>query len=267
MASVSEHVVSSRTDGMSVRGHVRGSDGSPIPEAALTLIDSSGRQIGRDTSDRDGAYLLAVPGPGTYVLITSAGAHQPEASTVTVGGAPAVVDVVLAGTSSLTGTVVVAGTGAPVSGATATLVDERGEVLGARITGTDGRYLFGELVAGTYTLVVKAEAFQPAALAVSVPGTGERQQDVEVSGGSRLRGVARVVDGRVVPDARITLLDQAGNVIGIATTDDAGEYGFADLPEGDYTVIASGYPPVATALRVTAGEYGRHDSRLGYPDA
>lgn len=267
MASLSEEFVPSRTDGMSVRGHVRGSDGGPIADAALTLIDSGGRQLGRDTSDRDGAYLLSVPGPGTYVLIVSAGAHQPEASTVTVGGTPAVVDVVLSGTSSLAGIVRMAGGGAPVNGATVTLVDGRGEVFTARTTGTDGRYLFDDLVAGTYTLVVRVEACQPVAVAVSVPDTGQRQQDVEVSGGSRLHGVARSVDGRPVPDARVTLLDHAGDVVGVATTDDAGEYGFADLPEGDYTVIASGYPPVAATLRVTGGEYGRHDPRLGHPDA
>jgi hypothetical protein len=70
-----------------------------------------------------------------------------------------------------------------------------------------------------------------------------------------------------VPDARITLLDGAGNVIGLTTTGDDGEYSFDDLPEGDYTVIASGYPPVASTLRVVGGEFGQHDVRLGHPQA
>jgi uncharacterized protein YfaS (alpha-2-macroglobulin family) len=202
------------------------------------------------------------------VLIAAAGAHQPEATVVSVGTVPVPVDVVLTGTSSLTGVVTVAGKGVPVTNATVTLADSAGEVIGARTTDTDGRFLFDELVAGMYTLVVSAEAYTPAATSVSVPGTGQCQQDVALTGGSRLRGVATVGDaGRVVPDARITLLDKGGNVVGVATTDDAGEYAFSDLPEGDYTVIASGYPPVASTLRVSSGEHGQHNVRLGHPEA
>jgi hypothetical protein len=267
MASVSEGFVSAHTEGLPIYGHVRRSDGSAIADAALTLIDPSGRQVGRGVSDVDGGYQLAAPGAGTYVLIASASAHQPQASAVPVGGGPVSLDVVLSGTSGLTGTVTVAGQGTPVTGATATLADDRGEVVGARPTGADGRYAFGELVAGTYTLVVSSDGYQPAALSVSVPGTGEFTQDVELIGGSKLRGVATVGDGRVVPDARITLLDRAGNVVAVTTTDGSGEYGFTDLPEGDYTVIASGYPPVASTLRVHGGEFSSHDVHLGHPNA
>jgi EmrB/QacA subfamily drug resistance transporter len=267
MASVSEGYVQAPTDGTPIHGHVRRSDGHAIVEAALTLIDPSGRQVGRGVSGGDGGYRLAAPAPGTYVLIASAPAHQPQAAAVPVGGVPVSLDVVLTGTSGLAGTVVSVGTGAPIAGGTATLADERGEVVGSLPTGSDGRYAFGELVAGHYTLVVSADGYQPAALSVSVPGTGECVQDVALVGGSRLRGTATSGDGRPVPDARITLLDRAGNVVGMTTTDPTGEYGFSDLPEGEYTVIASGYPPVASTLRVDGGEYGEHDVRLGHPQA
>jgi EmrB/QacA subfamily drug resistance transporter len=267
MASATEDFVPYQPEGPGVHGWVRRSDGSGIVGAALTLIDTGGRQIGRNVSGSDGGFDLPVPEPGSYVLIAAAGAHQPQATVVSVGGAPVPVDVVLTGTSSLTGVVTVAGKGVPVAAATATLADSSGEVISAHTTGPDGRYMFDELVAGMYTLVVSAEAYQPTAIGVSVPGTGQCQQDVALVGGSRLRGVATVGDGRAVPDARITLLDRTGNVVAMATTDEAGEYAFSDLPEGDYTVIASGYPPVASTLRVNGGEHGQHDVRLGHPEA
>jgi uncharacterized protein YfaS (alpha-2-macroglobulin family) len=201
------------------------------------------------------------------VLIASAGAHQPQASVVSVNGSPVAVDVVLTGTSSLAGVVTVAGKGTPVPGALATLADERGDVVGARATDDSGSYLFDELVAGNYTLVISAEGYRPVATGVAVPGTGQHRQDIQLAGGSRLRGVATVGDGRAVPDARITLLDRAGNVVAMTTTDESGEYAFSDLPEGDYTVIASGYPPVASTLRMVGGEHGQHDVRLGHPEA
>ncbi|HEX9335650.1 MAG TPA: MFS transporter, partial [Pseudonocardiaceae bacterium] len=52
--------VSSDTDG-AVHGRVRRSDGTGIAGAALTLIDSAGRQIGRDVSGSDGEYHLPAP--------------------------------------------------------------------------------------------------------------------------------------------------------------------------------------------------------------
>jgi EmrB/QacA subfamily drug resistance transporter len=251
--------------GASISGHVRRSDGHAIADSALTLIDMAGRQVGRNSSAADGGFHIAVPGPGAYVLIASAGAHQPQASTVTVGAGAVTVDVVLTGTSSLSGSVSIAGRGTPVAGAAATLADGHGEVVSSTLTDALGAYVFGELVGGSYTLVISAEGFQPIAQSVTVESTGVTTQDVQLAGGSHLRGVARVADGRPVPDARVTLLDGAGNVVGMATTNDDGEYGFDDLPEGDYTVIASGYPPVASTLRVVGGEFGQHDVRLGHP--
>jgi EmrB/QacA subfamily drug resistance transporter len=267
MASATDEFVPYQQEGPDVHGWVRRADGSGIVGAALTLIDSGGRQIGRNVSGSDGGFDLPVPEPGSYVLIASAAAHQPQATVVLVGDAPVPVDVVLTGTSSLAGTVTAAGRGVPVAAATATLADSAGEVVGSHTTGDDGTFLFDELVAGAYTLVVSAEAYQPAAIGVTVPGTGRCQQDVALAGGSRLRGLATVGDGRGVPDARITLLDKVGNVVAMTTTDDTGEYAFSDLPEGDYTVIASGYPPVASTLRVNGGDQGQHDVRLGHPEA
>jgi EmrB/QacA subfamily drug resistance transporter len=267
MASATDEFVPHQHNGPGVHGWVRRSDGSGIVGAALTLIDSGGRQVGRNVSGSDGGFDLPVPEPGSYVLIASAGAHQPQATVVAVGVAPVPVDVVLTGTSSLAGTVTVAGGGNPVDGATATLADGAGEVVAARTTDAEGRFLFDELVAGLYTLVVSAAGHRPVAVGVMVPGTGQVSQDVTLTGGSRLRGTATVADGRIVPDARVTLLDQAGTVVAVTTTDEQGEYAFSDLAEGDYTVIASGYPPVASALRVHGGEHGKHDVRLGHPEA
>jgi uncharacterized protein YfaS (alpha-2-macroglobulin family) len=59
-------------------------------------------------------------------------------------------------------------TGIALPGATATLTDDRGEVVGSAHTGADGRYVFSDLLAGQHTLVVRADAYRRVALAVSV---------------------------------------------------------------------------------------------------
>jgi uncharacterized membrane protein YccC len=67
-----------------VRGTVRDADHAGVGCAVLTLIDIRGRQVSRAVARRDGGYRLDAPAAGTYVLITSARAHRPAASTVTV---------------------------------------------------------------------------------------------------------------------------------------------------------------------------------------
>ncbi|TCP50821.1 EmrB/QacA subfamily drug resistance transporter [Tamaricihabitans halophyticus] len=253
--------------GAVIWGTVRQGDGSAVADTALTLIDPRGRQVGRGRSGIDGVFRLVAPGPGSYVLIGAAEAHQPEAYTVTVDNQPVELALVLTGTSSLGGAVTTEDTGQAVAGATVTLTDGRGEVISAEQTDVAGNYRFAELVAGAYTLVVSAAGHRPSAVAVTVPGSGATRQDVRLTGGAQLHGVARTGSAdRAVADARITLLDANGNVMGVTITGPSGEYRFTDLPEGDYTVIASGYPPVASALRVEPGQDGEHDVRLGYPE-
>ncbi|WP_030900462.1 MFS transporter [Streptomyces sp. NRRL F-5126] len=251
--------------GVAVCGTVQHYDGTVVPRAALTLIDVQGRQIGRGASSEEGRYALTVPGAGSYVMIAAAGGHQPQAVTVTVGDRPVDLDVVLGGAGRLAGAVVTAD-GTPVRDAAVTLTDVRGEVVASTRSGREGMYVIGELVAGEYTLAASAPAFRPAALPVSVQSSRETRQDVELAGGAVLRGTVRAAGGRAVEDARVTLLDAAGNVVDTLTTGPDGTFRFVDLSSGEYTVIAAGYPPVATVLQVAGGGRTERDLQLGHED-
>ncbi|MEU7382704.1 MFS transporter [Streptomyces sp. NPDC042207] len=251
--------------GVPVCGTVQHPDGTVVPRAALTLIDVAGQQIGRGASGDDGRYALSTPGTGSYVLIAAAGGHQPQAVSVTVGERPVELDVVLGGAGRLTGTVRTAD-GSPVRDATVTLTNVHGEVVASTRSGREGGYAITELVAGEYTLAASAPAFRPAALPVSVQAARETRQDVELAGGAVLRGTVRAGGGRPVEDARVTLLDAAGNVVDTLTTGPDGTFRFVDLSSGEYTVIAAGYPPVATVLQVAGGGRTERDLQLGHED-
>ena len=163
----------------------------------------------------------------------------------------------LPGASQLAGTVRAAGTGGPLAGVTVTLANTRGEVVAARSTDAHGRYLITDLAPGRYALALSAPAYQPAALPVTVADGDATTQDAELRSGARVRGTARTTAGDAIPDARVMLLDSDGNVAGLARTGADGRYSFENLPEGDYTVVASGYPPgrqpAAGLLRRSAG--------------
>jgi len=253
--------------GPPVQGHVRQADGTPVSGATVTLIDMSGRQAGRSRTGPDGSYQVRVPRQGMYTLIAMGDAHQPQAAAVYLGGGPVEHDVLLAGAARLAGTVRAFGTGTPIPGATIALADSRGEVMSARSTDDAGRYLFEELAAGRYTLAVNAPSYQPSALPVTVTDGAQATVDAELHGRARVEGTARSTHGTAVPDARVMLMDSDGNVAAVTTTGPDGRYALENLPESDYTVIASGYPPVASTLRITPGQPHFHDVHLGYQEA
>ncbi|WP_210584874.1 MFS transporter [Streptomyces sp. GESEQ-35] len=259
------HARSPYAAGIPVCGTVQHPDGTVVPRAALTLIDVSGQQIGRGASGEDGRYALSTPGSGSYVLIAAAGGHQPQAVSVTVGERPVDLDVVLGGAGRLAGSVLTAD-GTPVRDATVTLTNVHGEVVASTRSGREGGYVIGELVAGEYTLAASAPAFRPTALPVTVQAARETRQDIELAGGAVLRGTVRASGGRPVEDARVTLLDAAGNVVDTLTTGSDGTFRFVDLSSGEYTVIAAGYPPVATVLQMAGGGRTERDLQLGHED-
>ncbi|MFG2621793.1 MFS transporter [Streptomyces sp. NPDC048507] len=250
--------------GTPVLGHVRGAENAPVPQAAVTLISLAGRQLGRSVAQADGSYALRAPGTGSYVLIASADGFQPQASTIVVDGESLAYDILLSGTSGLTVLVRAAGTGAPVEEAMVIVTDVRGDVLATATTGPQGECAFADLVPGSVTVAVNAPAHRPAALPVEVGGAGVTRVEVELSAGARVQGVVRAPAGPL-GDARVTLVDAAGNVVGTARTGPDGAYAFADLGGGQYTVIATGYPPVATTLTLDGPGTDGHDIALAHP--
>ncbi|GAA4984315.1 MFS transporter [Streptomyces hyderabadensis] len=250
--------------GIAVRGFVRGAESAPVPQAAVTLISLAGRQLGRSVAQADGSYAVDAPSAGSYVLIASADGFQPQASTIVVNDEPVAYDILLSGTSGLTGLVRAMESGTPVKDAMVIVTDVRGDLLASATTGEQGEFAFTELVPGTVTVAVNAAGYRPRALPLEVGGTGVTRVEVDLQAGAQVQGVVRAPHGPLA-DARVTLVDAAGNVIGTATTGADGAYAFTDLDAGEYTVIATGYPPVATALTVAGPGTDGHDIELAHP--
>ncbi|MFC8819808.1 MFS transporter [Streptomyces rochei] len=250
--------------GVPVRGFVRGAESAPVPQAAVTLISLGGRQLGRSVAQADGSYAVDAPGAGSYVLIASADGFQPQASTIVVNDEPVAYDILLSGTSGLTGLVRAVESGLPVKDAMVIVTDVRGDLLATAATGEAGDFAFTELVPGTVTVAVNAAGYRPRALPVEVGGAGVTRVEVDLQAGAQVQGVVRAPHGPLA-DARVTLVDAAGNVVGTATTGADGAYAFTDLDAGEYTVIATGYPPVATSLTVAGPGADGHDIELAHP--
>jgi EmrB/QacA subfamily drug resistance transporter len=156
--------------------------------------------------------------------------------------------------------------GSPVSGAVVTLVDALGRQAGRAGSGPDGAYQMRPAGPGNYTLVAMAEALQPQAVGVRVDGRPVRTDLMLTGVAARLEGVAHTATGAVVSDTRVVLVDGNGRTVSATTTGPDGRYSVENLPLGSYTVIASGYPPAASRIHVTAGQPVSHDVQLGQPE-
>ncbi|MFF0220742.1 MMPL family transporter [Streptomyces sp. NPDC004629] len=79
-----------------VHGFIRSVDGDPVQGATVTLMSKGGRQLDRVDSLADGSYIVAVPGPGTYLLAATSASYGTRARHVVVDGGPLVYDLELA---------------------------------------------------------------------------------------------------------------------------------------------------------------------------
>ncbi|MGA5893927.1 MFS transporter [Streptomyces venetus] len=249
--------------GTPVRGRVLGAERAPVAGAAVTLISLGGKQLGRAVSRDDGSYGVDAPGAGSYVLIASSEGYQPQASTIVVAGEPLAYDVLLSGTSGLAGVVRCADSGTPVAEAVVIVTDVRGEVLATGRTDVLGEFTVTDLVPGPVTLAVSSPKHRPLAQVVEVGGAGTTRVELELRPGAQVRGTVRG-GGAPLSDARVTLVDAAGNVVATTRTGLDGAYAFSDLDTGAYTVIATGYPPQAAPVTVPGAGVDGHDIELAH---
>ncbi|HTI23919.1 MAG TPA: carboxypeptidase-like regulatory domain-containing protein, partial [Kutzneria sp.] len=142
--------------------------------------------------------------------------------------------------------------GSGVGGAVVTVTAADGSQVDRVPVDGDGRYLLNDLRNGTYTLIVTAVGYRPAAGTVvikDVPGA----QDFELAGGGLVSGMVRS-DGIPVPLAAIVASDVDGHILAQVAADEAGRYRIEGLPDGDtvLTASASGYEPTAEPVGVSA---------------
>jgi hypothetical protein len=132
------------------------------------------------------------------------------------------------------------------------------------VSDAGGRYHLTGVPDGSYTLTAASPGHQPVAASVRLELGTTVERDLQLPHRSRLVGtVVAASSGRVVAEAMATLVDHTGTVVGSTVTGVDGTFVFEDLPEGTYTLTASGYAPVAQVVHVAAGGQTTTSVELG----
>jgi hypothetical protein len=119
-------------------GRVLQTTGAPMPQAVVTAVRLSGEPIDWSRADNQGAFSLALPGLGRYLVIVNADGWTPRSEVVEFSDPRAHHRVLLTEPLMLTGRVTRGESG--LAGALVTLSATTGEFLAATKTDEDGRY-------------------------------------------------------------------------------------------------------------------------------
>ncbi|MEV7465719.1 MFS transporter [Streptomyces kronopolitis] len=249
-------------------GRVADASGAPVPGASVTLIDRQGRQAGVTAAGADGRYALDAPTAGTYVLTAAAPGHTPHAASATSHGAQARrrVDLILAATGRLHGTLSGGPDGNALDGGSIVVTDARGEVVARTLSDAEGGWEVTQLPPGSYTLVLGAPGHRPQARALELSGSAPERQDARLQPAAAVRGTVRGPGGEPLADAAVTLVED-GTVAGHTVTGPDGVFAFAELSGSHYTLTAAGYPPHAAPISLAGGADESLDLELTQPSS
>lgn len=245
-----------------LNGTVTDTNGSGVSSVQVRVLQNS-TVIGTTTTGSQGTYSLSDLAAGTYaVQFSKSGYTTAQVSGVQItAGASRTVDVQLdttgAGSGTLSGTVVDP-QGRPVQSAVVTLAGGGGEF--NTTTDADGLFQFANLVpASNYTLTVTASGYiTDTRRNVVVTSTNNVNLTIQLaqesSAGGSLAGLVRSQNGSPIAGAQVTLV--AGPQVNQSrTTSSSGQFSFAGLPGGAYTieVRSVNFRPVRMTVNVRNG--------------
>jgi hypothetical protein len=206
--------------------------------------------------------FMGVP-PGTYLITaTLVGFTSPAGQSVTVpASGTGTAMVTLSATSGITGLVTNAQTSQPMPGVTITYTGTTGDVGRATATtGADGSYTFSRVSPGAYYVAATECGYiSPAPQSVNVgAGATPTVPMISLTPVATTAVCGTVIDGATsqpVFDAGVTFTDTNNLISGPTMTDASGDYTFAGLTPGTYTIAATanGYNTVSQSVTVVVG--------------
>lgn len=134
-----------------IRGVVVDASSKPIRNAVVTVLTDDGNAVDWAQADTEGQFTAAVPGPGEYLVVTSADGWRPRTRLIAMGDDAQLPPLVLRDRLTLQG-IITDTAGHPIPGALVILTRHSGEAATSTHTDEEGRYTVPRPPNGRYVL-------------------------------------------------------------------------------------------------------------------
>lgn len=249
-ASTGNNFSATATQTFSISGTVSGAVAQGV---TMTL---TGSNTGSTTTDASGNYSFANLGQGSYTVTPKLVGYSftPVNQQVTISNANVTgvnFTSMAVQTFSISGTVTLNGTGQ--SGVTMTLT---GAGSGTTTTDSNGNYTFSGLNAGTYTITPSKSGFtyNPTNLTVTITTGNVTGQNFTATPVVQTFSISGQVTASGVGQSGVTIA-LTGQSTGSTTTDSNGNYSFANLSTGTYTLtpklVGFTFTPTSITVQIT----------------
>lgn len=223
------------------------SNGGPINNATVQLLNNSGSVIDTTTTNIAGNYSFVNVTPGIYNVSVIASGFQSQAKSVmTEPNQASVVNFTLiANPGSISGTVRDSSDNTAVPLANLELLDSNGVFIATTTANGSGQYTFNDLAPGNYQVRSFATNYSTTTVSSTVTAGNTTITNIflEPNPGS-IQGT--VVDSdtmAAISGATVQAVNSQNVIVAAATTDGSGQFGFDSLLRGSYSLIftANGY--------------------------
>ncbi|MCF6409864.1 carboxypeptidase regulatory-like domain-containing protein [Pseudalkalibacillus salsuginis] len=242
-----------------ISGQVSGTDGQPIGNAIIRVIDLNENVIRTGATEANGRYSIGNLPPGSFQVVVSAPntGSQMTGVTLTPGSSQSLDFVLTFDPGSAIGEIFNPN-GDPISGVTVILRDEHGGFIASVLSNSFGAYKFEDLSPGSYNIVATAPNFSTETIGVII------QSNQVSSANITLTNVVGDISGRVVDEngqpitgsnIQLKLLNEVSFLLQTAVAQSDGTFRFDDLAPGRYLINASkeGFAAKTVSVDVTAG--------------